>query len=190
MNKLPEISFIRECLDYDPGTGVFTWRERPRSHFITSRVQKIWNKRFAGKTAGWLCVSGPRHAYWALNFVENDKSWRCKAHRVAWLLTHGLPVPDLIDHADGDALNNRIGNLRAATTSQNAFNQRKQDRDTTSGVKGVFRHTRKYPKTPFIAYITVDKKTRHLGYFSSLEEAKAAREAAAIEVHGLFVRHK
>lgn len=45
---------------------------------------------------------------------------------------------DLIDHRDGDTLNNRRSNLRFATPSQNVANSRKQRRRTSSQYKGVY----------------------------------------------------
>jgi hypothetical protein len=187
MNKLPDISFVRECLTYNRRTGTFRWRKRPPHHFPSLRIRNTWNKRFAGKTAGFLCQGGPRRVYWTIEFAGEG---RHKAHRLVWLLERGEPVPPLIDHKDSDSLNNRISNLRAATKSQNGANQRRQDRKTTSGVKGVFRHSRRYPRTPFVAHIAIDKIRYHLGYFSSLEEAVAARQKAATKLHGRFSRHE
>jgi len=34
--------YLREAFDYDPKTGVLTWRKRPREHFNTDRGWKIW----------------------------------------------------------------------------------------------------------------------------------------------------
>lgn len=48
-----------------------------------------------------------------------------RLHRVVWMLHNGA-IPDgmEVDHVDGDVQNNRIGNLRLVTKSQNAFNRK------------------------------------------------------------------
>ena len=38
---------LKTLLDYNPDTGVFTWKERPLSMFKTEMAGKTWNKRFA-----------------------------------------------------------------------------------------------------------------------------------------------
>lgn len=185
-SKLPDITYIREALDYDPDTGIFTWKVRPFHHFdATTYNPQTWNTRFAGKRAGSLCRSGPRRIYW---MIELGLMGRHKAHRIAWLMVHGDPVPELIDHINADGADNRIANLRAATKAENGWNQRRFIKETTAPVKGVFRHARRYPNTPFVAYITVNKKRLHLGYFATLEEAAEARRKAAAQFHGDF-RH-
>jgi hypothetical protein len=40
---------LRDMLDYEPSTGVFTWKERP---IHRPRWDKAWNTRFAGSVAG------------------------------------------------------------------------------------------------------------------------------------------
>ena len=185
--KLPDIGFVRECLDYDPDTGIFTWRERPAHHFPDARTwnPRTWNIRFAGKQAGSRNQSGPRRIFWEIAF---GAAGAFKAHRLAWLLVYGEPVPELIDHINADALDNRIVNLRVADKSGNGMNQRLSTRNT-SGIKGVFKHAKRYPKTPFVAYLTVKGRRHHLGYFATEEEAVEARREAAIRLHGEFARH-
>ncbi len=89
-----------------------------------------------------------------------------------------------VDHKNGNKLDNRRCNLRAATKSQNMMNQRKRKTSKT-GVKGV--HFSKQ-KQKYCAEIVVNGKKKHLGFFSDLEEAKLARYKAATEMHGEFVR--
>jgi hypothetical protein len=55
-------------------------------------------------------------------------------HRLVFLFHHGY-VPDFVDHKDLDTTNNRIENLRPATISQNAMNQRPKSK---CGHKGVY----------------------------------------------------
>ena len=48
---------------------------------------------------------------------------RFKAHRVVFYLTHGR-WPAMIDHIDGNPLNNAADNLREITNAENQHNQR------------------------------------------------------------------
>jgi hypothetical protein len=96
----------------------------------------------------------------------------------------GEPVPDTIDHRDGDQLNNRIANLRAASVADNRANSR-MPRNSQRQVKGVY-----FADGGYQAAITRHGKQYWLGRFATLEEASAARQAAAERLHGSFSRHR
>ena len=88
-----------------------------------------------------------------------------------------------VDHApDHSGLNNTHDNLRVATKHQNMHNQLLHI-NNTSGIKGVSWDKR---RTKWHAHIHVDGVNRHLGYFTSLEEAKQAYDAGAIKYFGKF----
>ncbi len=96
---------------------------------------------------------------------------------------HGY-FPIEVDHIDGDKLNNKINNLRAASTRQNQWNSKKPITNT-SGYKGAFWHIN---KKKWISAIKVNKKLIHLGTYKTAEEAHEAYKAAALELHGEFAR--
>lgn len=87
-----------------------------------------------------------------------------------------------IDHIDGDGLNNRRSNLRAATASQNAMNQRRLKANNTSGFKGVSR--RRNGKW----HVQIQHLGRkiHLGDFSDIQRAAETYDKAAKELFGEF----
>ena len=181
--KLPDIEFVRECLDYDPDTGIFTWRERPLAHFSSPHGQLITNARDAGKAAGSKHEAGRQgeRIYWGIRIAGVFYP----AHRLAWLLVYGIdPGQYEIDHIDGDGLNNRITNLRLATRGENSSNSRRRS-SVLSGVKGVQANG-----SGFMARITKDGETHYLGTFRTPEEATEARRKAAAAMHGVFVRHE
>ena len=68
-----------------------------------------------------------------LKTLINRKPYRL--HRIIFMMHHGY-LPKYIDHIDGNPANNRIENLRPATSSQNNLNRGKHKRNT-SGYKGV-----------------------------------------------------
>ena len=90
----------------------------------------------------------------------------------------------LVDHVNGDGLDNRRSNLRPATRQQNAQNVRTPSRSST-GLKGVtyYKRTRRWR-----AHITVDRRQRHLGYFDSPVAAAVAYDRAAVSSFGDYAR--
>jgi hypothetical protein len=105
-------------------------------------------------------------------------------HRLAWLHFYGRWPRLNPDHRNCDPSDNRIGNLREATKSQNGSNRGKQ-RNNKSGFKGVSWHkTRKR----WVAFIERDGKSRYLGLFNEPEDAHAAYCAAAERLYGEFAR--
>ena len=91
----------------------------------------------------------------------------------------------MVDHRNGDGLDNRRSNLRPATHSQNMGNKRRY-RNNTSGFKGVTRNTG--TGRPWRAVIKADGRRVHLGYFDTAEDAAHAYDRAAIDLHGEFAR--
>jgi hypothetical protein len=90
-----------------------------------------------------------------------------------------------IDHADHDGLNNQRYNLRPATRSQNCGNRRKQLRPSSSRWKGVCWDR---PKGKWAAYIGVNSKLKHLGYFADEADAATVYNFAALEHFGEFAK--
>jgi hypothetical protein len=104
-------------------------------------------------------------------------------HRIIYEMHHG-PIPEDrdIDHINRFRDDNRIGNLRLATRSENRCNHRGH-RHNTSGYTGVSWYK---AGNKWSAYIKRPLGKKHLGYFTSKEDAIAARQAAEEECYGEF----
>lgn len=98
------------------------------------------------------------------------------------------PIPEghVVDHIDGNGLNNRRKNLRVVSVEQNARNSSLSKRNT-SGYKGVY-----FQKAlgKWGAKICRKGKQNFLGYFGTPEEAYTAYCKASEELHGEFGRVK
>lgn len=95
------------------------------------------------------------------------------------------PKSVVIDHIDGNPLNNTRSNLRFATHKQNLAN-RSKTKSNTSGYKGVY--NRRRGVRPWYAQIKVNGKTQGLGSFETPEEAHEAYKKAAQKFCGEFAK--
>jgi len=159
---------VRQILNYDPETGEFVWLISPNGN---GRGRVV-----AGDRARHIAQNG----YHLIRY----RGQIYRAHRLAWLYVYGVWPTQEIDHINGDRADNRIANLRQATSAENHANagRRKGNR---SGIKGVswYKPTRKWR-----ARIVVDYREIYLGYFDTAEAAQAAYLAAAKEHFGAFAR--
>lgn len=106
----------------------------------------------------------------------------CKAqkkmfmHRLIMDATKGV----VVDHINGDGLDNRRINLRVASVAQNAWNVRSKDRPR-AGYHGVIIQSGKY-----LGSIMAHGNTLRTAVYDTPEEAAAARDALARLHHGEF----
>lgn len=94
------------------------------------------------------------------------------------------PVGSMVDHRDGNPLNNQRSNLRLCTNAENVRNSPKH-KDNTSGYKGVSWHEK---TQKWLAQIRYGDKRHYLGLFDSAVDAAFAYDIAAVEMHGEFAR--
>lgn len=162
MKAIPTFGRIRNLLNYDADTGVFTWRE----------AAGRWGRIRAGTVAGGV---NKIHGYREISI--GGKLY--KAHRLAWLYMTGEWPKEEIDHINRNRADNRFVNLREATTAQNLYNKNLY-RSNTSGFVGV--HWRKNCGK-WQARIGVNGKRISLGHFDSPTEASNIYAEAKRKYH-------
>lgn len=148
-----------ELFDYDPKTGWFINRITRGPARKGKRAGSISHSRYRRIVIG-------QHRYYE--------------HHLAWFYIY-REWPDELDHIDGDPSNNAIANLRLCNRAQNNCNT--QSLTGESGLRGAYldhRSLKWYSKIQFGGQVT------YLGSFDTLEEANAAFERAAKQLHGEF----
>lgn len=134
-------------------------------------------------------VSKTKHHIYAV-----AKKWICSPNKYKRTLMHRLildaPDGEIVDHINGDGLDNRRCNLRLCTMRQNVCNQRIRTtyagKPTTSRYKGVTKDKRK--RSGWVAQIVSYGNHIHIGTFPTELEAAAAYNAKAVELFGSFAR--
>lgn len=92
----------------------------------------------------------------------------------------------IVDHINGDTLDNRKANLRIVTAAENVRNSRRPTFvGKTSKFKGVTWHS---GRERWLAKIAFEGVTSPLGVFSHEEDAARAYDRAAIELFGQYAR--
>lgn len=167
--KTPCQDALKEILSYDECTGQLCWKTRPERN----RWDVGFNKQFAGKLAGTTTATG-------MCISIKGKSYN--AHRIIWKWMTGQEPPDIIDHINGNPLDNRWVNLREATPMQNSANAKLSCRNT-SGYKNVIKNGNRWR-----ALIVVNGKAINGGSFGNAVDASQAAEALRIKHYGEYRR--
>ncbi|RLC88294.1 MAG: hypothetical protein DRJ03_03335 [Chloroflexi bacterium] len=147
---------LKELLDYDSETGVFT-----------RRVSRGGCK--SGSVTGTLIKKG------YVQITVHGKIY--KAHRLAWLYTYGYFPENDVGHKNRIKNDNRIDNLREASR-QCILRNAKLRSTNTSGVTGVYYYK---PTKKWAAHIKTSQKLIHLGYFTNFAQAVQARWDAEVK---------
>lgn len=107
-----------------------------------------------------------------------------KLHRVIYFMHYGY-LPKTIDHIDGNPFNNKIENLRSATTQENNRNRKIND-NNSSGCKNVTLHKR---SKKWQVGLMINGKYKYFGIYKDLELADLVAAEARNKYFGEFARH-
>ncbi len=144
---------LKSIIFYCPNRGKFLWLSGQRKGSIAGSISSSSGKPYL--------------------YIKIRKK-RYQLHRVAHLYMTGRHPENVIDHIDGNSVNNIWSNLRDVTHKENARNQ-KLHNSNKSGVCGVsfYKKNNKYRSD-----ICINGKTKHLGYFDNLFDAACSRISA------------
>lgn len=154
--------------------GVLYWRERKN----ISQGTAAFNTKYANKEAGGFDSKG----YKRVKYKKDKKS--IGVHRVIFLMRHGY-LTEVIDHINGNKIDNRIENLRAATYKTNNQNSRIA-KHNTSGIKGVSWHKR---NNCWRCSLWTNNKSKEVGGFETKELAEEFMQLWRDMAHGDFANH-
>jgi hypothetical protein len=155
---------LHKILNYDLKTGDFFWKIKPAKNI------GIGQKAGCKKTNQYLSV--------------RYKSKQYGAHRLAWLYVYG-DMPGMVDHINGNSLDNRIENLRKCNKSENAQNS-KRSVCNSSGSKNVCWDKN---RNKWSVIVRVNGIKKSFGRFDDLELADLVAVEARNKYHGNFARH-
>lgn len=142
--------------------------------FDADMVKLVEDKR-------WYSTKGKNTRYAVTrNRLEDGKVNSLFLHRLVTDCPNGM----VVDHINGDGLDNRLCNLRVVTVAQNNLNSRVRN-DSQSGLKGAYYDKK---RGAYYSRITVNGKHMHLGTFSTAEEAAEAYAEASRKYHGEYGR--
>ena len=142
---------LKEMLHYNEDTGIFTRKTR-----------------VANRLAG--TVSRAKHNKGYIQIMIDGENYL--AHRLAWFYVYGEWPKNQIDHINRIKTDNNIKNLRDVDNSTNQHNIGIRSHNS-SGVTGVYKSSK---SKKWIAIIEVKNKKHCLGTYTSLEDAKFARQ--------------
>lgn len=161
INKMPSLELVQSTFNYEPRTGRLTYNQ-PR-HTV-----KVGDLITCGQVK--IPAGGPSYS----------------TNRVIWYwMTGEDPGDKIVEHRNGDHSDDSWDNLRLATPQQNQFNKV----GTGKYPKGVVFKADGYRKRPWSARIRIDGVKVALGDFYTMEEAAAAYQAKAAEIHGEYASH-
>lgn len=111
----------------------------------------------------------------------NWKGTMYQCHRIMYVLftKTDLKGDTIMDHKNGNRIDNRIENLRVCTLSQNAMNRRPMK--TITGIKGVSKE-----KGLYVARIRINGKRKYIGSYCEIRDAEEAYKRESLRVHGEF----
>jgi hypothetical protein len=151
-------SKLKELFHYCPSTGLFT-------RLVNVGKSKAGDIAGSRDNRGYLCVG------------INGKPYQ--SHRLAFLYMTGKFNQHHTDHINGVTDDNRWANLRPVTRSENNKNK-KMPSNNTSGHIGVSWHK---SSGKWRAQYVLNNKNHHLGCFSDINDAIAARETVSHLFH-------
>ena len=157
------LKYCNEHLNYDPDSGVLTWKKRVNRY---SRAK-------IGSEAGGMHPDGAKRV--------QLRGSKYLYHRLAFLMHYGW-VPKFIDHKDTVRDHNWISNLRPCTHAENQRNS-PMYKTNTSGYKGVSLYRDKERWRTSIQY---NGSNKHIGIYKCKHEAARAYNLAARMYHGKF----
>jgi len=156
--------YLKSRLLYAPRTGVFYWVAPPPEH-----------SELLGEEAGTVQDGAKPYHVIQVDGIKYNRA------RLAYLFMTG-DLPDaLVDHINGNSLDDRWLNLRAATVMQNAWNHkgRKKRSPLPMGVRMA-------ASGRFCARIGVSNSQIQIGTFDTAEEAAEAYRQARGKYFGHF----
>jgi hypothetical protein len=158
-------------------------QERLKELFDYKNGSLIWNVRVAnrvhvGDVAGG--TNGQKDPYVRVR-VDGK---RYLLHRLIYAWHTGL-FYEIIDHANGNIHDNRIENLRPATSSQNQQNSC-TPKNNTSGSKNVSWNKR---QSKWCVFLRIHNRKKHIGVFKDFELADLVAQEARALYFGQFARN-
>lgn len=124
-------------------------------------------------------INKRRHKFYAQAWIK-DTDQTTMMHRL--IMNVGIGSQSVVDHKDGNGLNNTKSNLRVCTNKQNCWN-REVSKKSTTGFRGVNKRLDGY-----VARIRVNNKLIHLKWTRDIREAVEAYNEAAIKYYGEYAR--